>query len=188
CRVNWIISEKKCQRHHSISHRRLDDYDLQNYFKMSIQKYPPQQNYSGHGYSYPPQPQQSYYPNQPQPSLGYGYGQQPTIISTNEILKIEVCVTVSLFRQTTAPPRSSGYDSRLRLTNLKTFFSVNEIPGRPIHDCFHKHTTKYKNKIKSVLLTGNASMVITLPRKQHISSLNSDSSHARGIASPPLNY
>uniref|UniRef100_A0AAF5Q559 Cysteine-rich transmembrane CYSTM domain-containing protein n=1 Tax=Wuchereria bancrofti TaxID=6293 RepID=A0AAF5Q559_WUCBA len=56
-------------------------------------QYPPQQTYSGPGYSYPSQPQQSYYPNQPQPTFGYGYGQQPTII------------------QTTAPPRNSGYDS-----------------------------------------------------------------------------
>ncbi|KAL3982637.1 hypothetical protein ACH3XW_47925 [Acanthocheilonema viteae] len=44
-------------------------------------QYPSPQNYGGPGYCYPPQPQQQYYPNQPQP-IGYGYGQQQPIIQT----------------------------------------------------------------------------------------------------------
>uniref|UniRef100_A0A0R3RW28 Rhodopsin n=1 Tax=Elaeophora elaphi TaxID=1147741 RepID=A0A0R3RW28_9BILA len=45
-------------------------------------RYPSSQNYGGPGYCYPPQPQQQpYYPNQPQPTFGYGYGpQQPPVI------------------------------------------------------------------------------------------------------------
>ncbi|CAG9538691.1 unnamed protein product [Cercopithifilaria johnstoni] len=48
-------------------------------FQAPQYQYPSPQNYGAPGYCYSSQP---CYGNQPQPTFGYGYGQQPPIIQT----------------------------------------------------------------------------------------------------------